>query len=167
MQGGGVRIGFGYDSHRLAAGRGLVLGGKKIPHDKGLLGHSDADVLTHAVCDAVLGAVGEGDIGRQFPDTDPAYRGISSLFLLERVRDLAVAKGFRVSNVDSTIVLEKPKLAPHLPAMAENIARVLRVSIAQVGVKAKTNEGMGLIGAGEGAAAFAVVLLEEENLIPS
>jgi len=161
MRKGGMRIGFGYDSHRLAVGRRLVLGGKEIPHEKGLLGHSDADVLIHAVCDAVLGAVGEGDIGRQFPDTDPAYRGISSLVLLERVRELAVAKGFQVCNVDSTIVLEKPKLTPHLPEMAENIARILRISAAQVGVKAKTNEGMGLVGAGEGAAAFAVVLLEE------
>ncbi|MDO9229054.1 MAG: 2-C-methyl-D-erythritol 2,4-cyclodiphosphate synthase [Syntrophales bacterium] len=157
----GMRIGFGYDSHRLTVGRRLVLGGKEIPHEKGLLGHSDADVLIHAVCDAVLGAVGEGDIGRQFPDTDPAYRGISSLILLERVRELAVAKGFQVCNVDSTIVLEKPKLAPHLSAMAENIARILRISAAQVGVKAKTNEGMGLVGAGEGAAAFAVVLVED------
>ena len=117
-----MRIGFGYDSHRLAVGRRLVLGGKEIPHEKGLLGHSDADVLIHAVCDAILGAVGEGDIGRQFPDTDPAYRDISSLILLERVRALAAAKGYQVCNVDSTIVLEKPKLAPHLPAMAENIA---------------------------------------------
>jgi len=128
------------------------------------LGHSDADVLIHAVCDAVLGAVGGGDIGRQFPDTDPAYRGISSLILLERVRELAVAKGFQVCNVDSTIVLERPKLAPHLPAMVENIARVLQISPAQIGVKAKTNEGMGLVGAGEGAAAFAVVLVEGEGL---
>jgi 2-C-methyl-D-erythritol 2,4-cyclodiphosphate synthase len=161
MRMSGMRIGFGYDSHRLAAGRRLVLGGKEIPHEKGLLGHSDADVLIHAICDAVLGAVGEGDIGRQFPDTDPAYRGISSLIMLERVWELAVAKGFQVCNVDSTIVLEKPKLASHLPAMAENIARILRISAAQVGVKAKTNEGMGLVGAGEGAAAFAVVLVEE------
>jgi len=164
MQKGGMRIGFGYDSHRLAVGRRLVLGGKEIPHEKGLLGHSDADVLIHAVCDAVLGAVGGGDIGRQFPDTDPAYRGISSLILLERVRELAVAKGFQVCNVDSTIVLERPKLAPHLPAMVENIARVLQISPAQIGVKAKTNEGMGLVGAGEGAAAFAVVLVEGEGL---
>lgn len=158
-----MRIGFGYDSHRLAAGRALVLGGEVIPHETGLLGHSDADVLLHAVCDAILGAVGGGDIGRRFPDTDPAYRGISSLLLLERVYAIAVAKGFRVCNVDSTVVLEKPKLAPHLPAMAENIARVLRVSAAQVGVKAKTNEGMGLVGEGKGAAAFAVALIEGEG----
>jgi 2-C-methyl-D-erythritol 2,4-cyclodiphosphate synthase len=155
-----MRIGFGYDSHRLATGRRLVLGGKEIPHEKGLQGHSDADVLIHAVCDAILGATGLGDIGRQFPDTDPSYRDISSLILLDRVRALAAASGYQVSNVDSTIVLEKPKLAPHLPAMAENMAGVLRISPGQVNVKAKTNEGMGLVGAGEGAAAFAVALVE-------
>ncbi|MDD5100842.1 MAG: 2-C-methyl-D-erythritol 2,4-cyclodiphosphate synthase, partial [Syntrophales bacterium] len=105
-----MKIGFGYDSHRLATGRRLVLGGKEVPHEKGLMGHSDADVLIHAVCDAILGAAGLGDIGRQFPDTDPAYRDIAGLVLLERVRTLADAKGFRISNVDSTVVLEKPKL---------------------------------------------------------
>jgi 2-C-methyl-D-erythritol 2,4-cyclodiphosphate synthase len=135
----------------------------EIPYEKGLFGHSDADVLIHAVCDAILGAAGEGDIGRQFPDTDPAYRGISSMLLLERVMALAVAKGYRVCNVDSTIVLEKPKLADHLPLMAENIASALSISPDRVGVKAKTNEGMGLVGASEGAAAFAVVLLEVDN----
>jgi len=159
-----MRIGFGYDSHRMAAGRRLVLGGKHIPHEQGLLGHSDADVLIHAVCDAILGAIGEGDIGRQFPDTDPAYRDISSLILLEKVRTLAAARGYRVCNVDSTIVLEKPKLAPHLPVMAEKIAGILRIPTPQVSVKAKTNEGMGLVGAGEGAAAFAVVLVEKESV---
>ena len=156
-----MKIGFGYDSHRLAAGRRLVLGGKEIPHEKGLMGHSDADVLIHAVCDAILGAAGLGDIGRQFPDTDPAYRDIAGLILLERVRALAAAKGCRIRNVDSTVVLEKPKLAPHLSEMAENIAGVLRIPASQVSVKAKTNEGMGLVGAGEGAAAFAVVLVED------
>ena len=155
-----MRIGFGYDSHRLTAGRRLVLGGEEIAHDQGLLGHSDADVLIHAVCDAILGAAGLGDIGRQFPDTDLAYRDISSLTLLERVRALVAARGYQICNVDSTIVLERPKLAPHLPAMAENIAGILRISPALVSVKAKTNEGMGLVGSGEGAAAFAVVLVE-------
>jgi 2-C-methyl-D-erythritol 2,4-cyclodiphosphate synthase len=159
----GMRIGFGYDSHRLAVGRRLVLGGKEIPHEKGLWGHSDADVLIHAVCDAVLGAVGEGDIGKQFPDTDPVYRDISSLVLLERVRALASTRGYQVSNVDSTIILEKPKLAPHFAEMAGNIAGVLRISPGRVSVKAKTNEGMGLVGAGEGAAAFAVVLVDHGN----
>lgn len=158
-----MRIGFGYDSHRLAEGRRLILGGEEIPHDRGLLGHSDADVLIHALCDAILGAVGQGDIGRQFPDTDPAYRGISSLVLLERVCALAAEKGYRIDNVDSTIVLERPKLALRLAAMARNIADVLQISPARVSVKAKTNEGMGLIGAGEGAAAFAVVLVAEEE----
>lgn len=159
-----MRIGFGYDSHRLEVGRRLVLGGIEIPYEKGLAGHSDADVLIHAVCDALLGAAGLGDIGRQFPDTDPAYRGISSLILLERVYGMAAAKGLRVCNVDATVLLEKPKLAPHLLTMCENIARVLRIAAGQVGVKAKTNEGMGEVGAGEGAAAFAVVLLEGGGL---
>ncbi|MHB8908188.1 MAG: 2-C-methyl-D-erythritol 2,4-cyclodiphosphate synthase [Syntrophales bacterium] len=153
-----MRIGFGYDSHRLVAGRMLVLGGKVIPHDRGLLGHSDADVLVHAVCDAILGAAGEGDIGRQFPDTDPAYRDVSSLLLLERVMVLITAKGYRVANVDSTIVLERPKIAAYLGEMVQNIAEVLKTP--SVSVKAKTNEGMGLVGAGDGAAAFAVVMLE-------
>ena len=158
-----MRIGFGYDSHRLAAGRKLVLGGVDIPHEKGLLGHSDADVLVHAVCDAILGASGLGDIGRQFPDTDPAYRDISSLVLLDRVRTLTAENGCRIRNVDSSIVLEKPKLGAHLSEMAENIASVLRIPASQVSVKAKTNEGMGLVGAGEGAAAFAVSLIETDN----
>jgi 2-C-methyl-D-erythritol 2,4-cyclodiphosphate synthase len=154
-----MRIGFGYDSHRLGEGRRLILGGKQIPHERGLIGHSDADVLIHAVCDAILGAAGERDIGQQFPDTDPAYRAISSMRLLERVGVLAAAKGYRVGNVDSTVVLERPKIAPYLGEMAENIAKTLGIPAAQVSVKAKTNEGMGLVGAGEGAAAFAVVTL--------
>ena len=161
--GTGMRIGFGYDSHRLVPARKLVLGGVPIPHEKGLLGHSDADVLIHAVCDAILGASGLGDIGRQFPDTDPAYRDISSLVLLDRVRTLTAENGYRIRNVDSSIVLEKPKLGAHLSEMAENIASVLRIPASQVSVKAKTNEGMGLVGAGEGAAAFAVSLIETDN----
>jgi 2-C-methyl-D-erythritol 2,4-cyclodiphosphate synthase len=155
-----MRIGFGYDSHRLVEGRRLVLGGRVISHDRGLLGHSDADVLLHAVCDAILGAAGEGDIGRKFPDTDPLYKDVSSLLLLERVGILAAAKGYRVLNVDSTIILERPKLAPYLWEMAANIARALGIPPGWVSVKAKTNEGMGLVGTGEGAAAFAVVALE-------
>ncbi len=154
-----MRIGFGYDSHRLVAGRKLILGGKWVPFERGLLGHSDADVLIHAICDAILGAVSAGDIGRQFPDTDPAFKDISSLLLLERVSALAAGKGYHVHNVDSTVVLESPKLSPHLAEMAANIAGVLGIASTQVSVKAKTNEGMGLIGAGEGAAAFAVVTL--------
>ncbi len=155
-----MRIGFGYDSHRLVAGRMLILGGRVIPHDRGLLGHSDADVLIHAVCDAILGAAGEGDIGRQFPDTDPAYRDVSSLLLLERVSILIAAKGYRIGNVDSTVVLERPKIAAYLGDMVKNIAEILKIPSARVSVKAKTNEGMGLVGAGDGAAAFAVVTLD-------
>ena len=158
-----MRIGFGYDSHRLAAGRKLILGGVRIPFELGLLGHSDADVLTHAVCDAILGAVGAGDIGRHFPDTDAAYRDISSLILLKRVVEIAAGRGYRVFNVDTTVVLERPKLAPHLGEMAEKIAGILGLPAARVSVKAKTSEGMGLVGAGEGAAAFAVVLLDGED----
>jgi 2-C-methyl-D-erythritol 2,4-cyclodiphosphate synthase len=158
-----MRIGFGYDSHRLVAGRSLVLGGRSIPHERGLLGHSDADVLLHAVCDAVLGAAGAGDIGRRFPDTDPVYKDASGLLLLERVCTIAAQKGYRVVNVDSTIVLERPKLAPYIAEMEANIASVLGIPTARVSVKAKTNEGMGLVGAGEGAAAFAVVALEGED----
>lgn len=158
-----MRIGFGYDSHRLAAGRKLILGGVRIPFELGLLGHSDADVLTHAVCDAILGAVGAGDIGRHFPDTDASYRDISSLILLKRVVEIAAGRGYRVINVDTTVVLERPKLAPHLGEMAEKIAGILGLPAARVSVKAKTSEGMGLIGAGEGAAAFAVVLLDGED----
>lgn len=156
-----MRIGFGYDSHRLVAGRRLVLGGKELPFEKGLQGHSDADVLIHAVCDAILGALGEGDIGRHFPDTDPAYKDISSLRLLEQVRDIAALKRCRVLQVDTTVVMEKPKLAPHMAEMAANIAAALSIPCGRVSVKAKTNEGMGLVGQGEGAAAFAVVNLAE------
>ncbi len=155
----GMRIGFGFDSHRLAAGRRLVLGGRVVPHDQGLLGHSDADVLVHAICDALLGAAGAGDIGRHFPDTDPAYKDIASVLLLRRVAAIVAARGGRVCNVDSTIVLERPRLAPYLDEMAANIAGALGVPPGRVSVKAKTNEGMGIVGAGEGAAAFAVVTL--------
>jgi 2-C-methyl-D-erythritol 2,4-cyclodiphosphate synthase len=155
-----MRIGFGYDSHRLVEGRKLILGGKRVPFERGLLGHSDADVLIHAVCDAILGAIGAGDIGRQFPDTDPAYRDISSLLLLERVAGFATGKGYHIYNVDSTLVLERPKLAPYLGEMAANIAGVIGIPPACVSVKAKTNEGMGLVGAGESAVAFAVVALD-------
>ncbi len=156
-----MRTGFGYDSHRLVPGRRLILGGVQIPHETGLLGHSDADVLVHAVCDAVIGAMACGDIGRLFPDTDSAYRDISSLKLLERVRVLAEEKGFRVCNVDSTIVLEKPKLQGYIDGMANHIASALGIAAGCVNVKAKTNEGMGFVGRCEGIAAFAVVLLEE------
>ncbi|MHB8090742.1 MAG: 2-C-methyl-D-erythritol 2,4-cyclodiphosphate synthase [Syntrophales bacterium] len=156
-----MKTGFGYDSHRLTAGRRLILGGVEIPSEKGLAGHSDADVLVHAVCDALIGALAIGDIGRLFPDDDRAFKDISSLILLKRVGTLVSEHGYQVRNIDATIVLERPKLAGYLPAMAQNIADVLAISGSAVSVKAKTNEGMGMIGAGEGAAAFAVILIEE------
>lgn len=158
-----MKTGFGYDSHRLVTGRRLILGGVEIPHEKGLWGHSDADVLVHAICDAIIGALGIGDIGRLFPDDDPAFKDISSLILLKRVGALAGEHGYQVQNIDATIVLERPKLAGHLDAMAQNVAAALSISGLAVNVKAKTNEGMGMMGAGEGAAAFAVVLIEESQ----
>ena len=158
-----VRIGFGYDSHRLVEGRRLVLGGMEIPHEKGLLGHSDADALVHAICDAIIGAIGGGDIGRYFPDTDPTYTGISSLKLLHQVGVLAGEKGFVVNNIDSTVILERPKLMGYTHEMALNIANVLNISIDRVNVKAKTNEGMGFLGRDEGIAAFAVVTISEKG----
>lgn len=153
------RIGFGFDVHRLVEGRALVLGGCKIPHSMGLLGHSDADVLVHAMMDALLGALARGDIGRHFPDSDPAYKDASSLVLLERVMDWVRGEGFVVNNVDSTIVAERPKLAPHIPAMKETLARVLEISDNRVSIKATTCERMGFCGREEGIAAYAVVSL--------
>ena len=157
-----MKTGFGYDSHRLVGGRSLIIGGMEIPHEKGLLGHSDADVLVHAICDAILGAIGEGDMGRHFPDTDQAYKDISSLKLLRMVGQLADGKGFVVNNVDSTIVLERPKLMGYTHEMALNIAETIHVAPDMVSVKAKTNEGMGFVGIGEGVAAFAVVTVKEK-----
>jgi len=154
-----MRVGFGYDSHRFAEGRRLLIGGVEIGHDRGLLGHSDADVLIHAVVDAIIGALGEGDIGRHFPDTDPRLKGISSLVILKRTAEMAVLRGYAVNNVDSTVVLETPKLAPFVDEMRRNIAKVLGTEPSRVSVKAKTNEKMGFIGRGEGVAAFAVVTL--------
>jgi len=158
-----MRIGFGYDSHRLVEGRSLILGGMEIPHERGLLGHSDADVLIHAICDAILGAVGGGDIGRHFPDTDPEYKDISSMRLLRQVSLMAEEKGFLINNVDSTIVIEKPKLAGYLHEMIMNISDVLCISQSRVNVKAKTNEGMGFVGRSEGVVAFAVVTVMEKS----
>ncbi|MFZ5900119.1 MAG: 2-C-methyl-D-erythritol 4-phosphate cytidylyltransferase [Bacillota bacterium] len=152
----GMRSGFGYDVHRLAEGRKLVLGGVEVPYEKGLLGHSDADVLAHAVMDALLGAAALGDIGRHFPDSDPAYQGISSLELLKRVVGLLERAGFAVVNVDATVVAQAPRLAPFIPLMRENMARVLGVDVAVVSVKATTTEGLGFTGGGEGMAAYAV-----------
>lgn len=158
-----MRIGHGYDVHQLVPGRELVLGGVKIPHAKGLLGHSDADVLIHAICDACLGATGLGDIGRYFPDTDRQFKNIDSRALLRRVRDMLAGLGWRVANVDSTIIAQAPKLAPHIPAMVANIASDLGVETNAVNVKATTTEKLGFAGREEGIAAHAVALLATIN----
>lgn len=154
-----MRIGHGYDVHKLAEGRKLILGGVDIPYEKGLLGHSDADVLTHAVMDALLGAAALGDIGQHFPDTDPKYSGADSLQLLAHVVELIGAQGYALGNVDATILAQAPKLAPHIPAMRENLARAMGVDPSQVSVKATTEEGLGFTGHKEGIAAHAVALL--------
>lgn len=155
-----MRIGHGYDVHRLTAGRKLILGGVEVPFDRGLLGHSDADVLTHAVMDALLGAAALGDIGQLFPDSDPAYLGISSLILLDRVAQRLQETGWRLENLDATILAQQPKLASYLPKMRRNLAHRLGVTEDQVNVKATTEEGLGFTGRGDGIAAHAVVLLE-------
>ena len=155
-----IRVGQGYDVHRLTEGRKLILGGVEIPWDKGLDGHSDADVLVHAVMDALLGAAALGDIGKLFPDTDEQYRGADSMKLLDAVGSLLREKGWRVENIDSTIVAQRPKLAAHLPQMARNMASVLGLQADQVSVKATTEERLGFTGSGEGMAAQAVCLLE-------
>ena len=154
-----MRIGHGYDVHRLAEGRKLILGGVEVPHTLGLLGHSDADVLTHAVMDALLGAAALGDIGRHFPDTDPAYAGADSLKLLDHVVELLEKKGYQVGNVDATILAQKPKLAPYIEKMRDNLAARMKVEPDQVNVKATTEEKLGFTGAEEGIAAHAVALL--------
>lgn len=154
-----MRVGQGFDVHALAQGRRLIIGGVDIPHEKGLAGHSDADVLLHAVCDALLGAAALGDIGRHFPDTDPAYRGADSRVLLREVARRIAGAGFRVVNVDATIIAQQPKMAPHIPAMAANIAADLGVAAHCVNVKAKTTEKLGFTGRGEGIAAEAVALI--------
>ena len=156
-----LRIGHGYDVHRLTEGRKLILGGVEIPYEKGLLGHSDADVLTHAVMDALLGAAALGDIGKLFPDTDAAYAGISSILLLERVRERLTEAGWSVVNIDATVLAQAPKLAPHRERMRENLAHALCVEISRVSVKATTEEGLGFTGEGLGIAAHAVALLEK------
>ncbi len=156
-----MKIGFGYDTHRLVQDRRLILGGVEIPFEKGLLGHSDGDVLIHAICDAILGAIGEGDIGRHFPDNDMHFKDISSLKILKDVAKMAVNKGYSINQVDSTIVAERPKLATFIPEMIENIAKTLSINGKDINVKAKTSEGLGFIGMEEGMAAYAIVLLEE------
>ncbi|MDA8421738.1 MAG: 2-C-methyl-D-erythritol 2,4-cyclodiphosphate synthase [Nitrospiraceae bacterium] len=156
-----MRIGTGYDVHRLVADRKLMIGGVDIPFEQGLLGHSDADVLLHAICDALLGAAALGDIGRHFPDTASKYKGISSLFLLEEVRRLLGEAGFRVNNIDATIVAEKPKMAPHIPAMVSNIAAAVKADRSVVNVKATSTEGLGFTGRSEGMAAYAVCTIKK------
>jgi len=153
------RIGFGYDAHRLVEGRPLILGGISIPFAKGLLGYSDADVLTHAIVDAFLGALAMGDIGRHFPDTDPSFKDMQSLHMLEEVLRWVQEAGYQVNNVDSTIVAQKPKLAPHIPNIQARLSEMLRVPVHQLSVKAKTSEGMGFCGREEGMEAYAVVSL--------
>ncbi|MGO8761272.1 MAG: 2-C-methyl-D-erythritol 2,4-cyclodiphosphate synthase [Desulfobaccales bacterium] len=156
-----MRVGLGYDAHRLAAGRPLILGGVEIPHAQGLLGHSDADVLAHAIGDALLGAVGAGDLGSHFPDKDPAYKDISSLILLERIMAVVRDRGFAPVNVDATIVAQAPRLAPHIPEMQTKLAPILGLAPTDVNIKATTTEQMGFTGRGEGMAAYAVVLVEK------
>ena len=156
-----MRIGHGYDVHRLVEGRRCIIGGVDIPHEKGLLGHSDADVLLHAIMDAVLGAMAAGDIGKLFPDSDPAYKGADSLVLTRRVAEVMVERGYRLGNLDATVIAQAPKLAPHIPAMRERIAEAFGVEVDRISVKATTEERLGFTGSGEGIAAHAVCLLEE------
>lgn len=154
-----MRVGMGYDVHKLAEGRDLIIGGVKIPHTLGLLGHSDADVLLHAVMDALLGAAAQGDIGKHFPDTDEAYKGISSMKLLAHVAELIWEKGYLVENIDATIIAQKPKMRPYIEEMEKNIAETLKIDISQVNVKATTEEGLGFTGTEQGISAQAVCAL--------
>ena len=157
------RIGYGYDVHQLVEGRPLIIGGIELEHDKGLLGHSDADVLLHAITDAILGAVALGDIGKFFPDDDPKYKGADSKVLLKESYDHVIKMGYKIGNIDATIIAEKPKFRPHIDAMRETIANVLNIEVNQVNVKATTNEKMGYLGRQEGICAQAVVLLMNEK----
>lgn len=159
----GFRIGNGYDVHKLAEGRKLIIGGVEIPYEKGLLGHSDADVLVHAIMDALLGACGESDIGKHFPDSDVSYKGISSLVLLEKVRAIVRSKGYGIANIDSIIVAERPRLAPHIEGMKEKLSAVLQLDKGLIGIKATTSEGLGFTGTGEGIAAYAVASIYRED----
>ena len=154
-----MRVGMGYDVHKLTEGRKLILGGVEIPYEKGLLGHSDADVLLHAIMDALLGAASLGDIGKHFPDTDPKYKGISSMKLLEHVAGLIAEKGYIVENIDATIIAQAPKMRPHIDTMRENIAKALLIDVGQVNVKATTEEGLGFTGSGEGISSQAICLV--------
>jgi len=151
-----MRVGIGYDVHKLTSDRELILGGVKIPHEKGLLGHSDADVVVHAIMDALLGAAALGDIGRHFPDNDPQYKGISSIILLERVGGLLEEHNYIIENLDATIVAQQPKLMPYIPQMVKNVAIALKIDVNQVNIKATTEEGLGFTGCGEGISAHAI-----------
>lgn len=157
-----MRIGMGYDVHRLVPERELILGGVRIEYERGLLGHSDADVLLHAIMDAILGAAALGDIGKHFPDTDPAFQGVSSVYLLEQVRGLVRREGFCIENVDATIIAQTPRMRPYIDAMRQNIAEALGVELTCISVKATTEEGLGFTGTGEGISAQAVCLLSEQ-----
>lgn len=157
-----MRIGQSKDIHRLVSGRKLILGGIEIPYEKGLLGHSDADVLLHAIIESIIGAMGEGDIGKHFPDTDEQYKGISSLILLSKTKELMDLKGYKIGNIDSLIMIEKPKMAPYISLMRENVAKVLDCDINQINIKATRGEGLGYIGRGEGVEAYSICLLIEK-----
>ena len=155
-----LRVGMGYDVHQLVDKRKLIIGGVEIPHEKGLLGHSDADVLLHAIMDALIGAIGEGDIGKHFPDTDENYKGISSMCLLECVGTLLKEKKASIHNIDATIIAQRPKMAPHIPGMKENIAKALNIEVSQVNIKATTEEKLGFTGSEQGISSQAVVLVD-------
>jgi 2-C-methyl-D-erythritol 2,4-cyclodiphosphate synthase len=159
-KGPGYRVGMGYDVHPFVEKRPLILGGVTIPHDQGLAGHSDADCLTHAICDALLGAIAAGDLGRHFPDSDPQYKDVESLQLLKKVTEMVRTKGFRITNIDATIVAQAPRLAPYRTQMEEKIAATVGIEQGRVNLKATTTEGLGFTGRGEGIAAYAVALLE-------
>ena len=157
------RIGFGYDVHAFAENRKMILGGIEIPFEKGLIGHSDADVLLHSICDAILGALALGDIGKHFPNTDPAYKDADSKLLLGRVNELIFSNGYVVNNIDSNILLENPKISPFIPAMRKTVAEILKIELHQVSIKATTTEGLGYAGRGEGCASQSVVLLTKKE----
>lgn len=157
------RVGFGFDAHKFSADKKLMLGGVEIPYDLGLTGHSDADVLTHAICDALLGAMGEGDIGTHFPDSDPKYKGISSLVFLSDILELLKERGYGIQNIDSVIVCEKPRIVPHVPAIKKKLSRITGLSERALGIKATTTDSMGFTGRGEGIAAYAVALIKSSR----
>lgn len=157
------RVGFGFDAHKFSADKRLILGGVEIPFDLGLTGHSDADVLTHAICDALLGAMGEGDIGTHFPDTDPKYKGISSLVFLGDILKLLKERGYGIQNIDSVIVCEKPRIFPHVPAIKKKLSQAMGLPEKELGIKATTTDSMGFTGRGEGIAAYAVALVKSSR----